>query len=891
MANSSFFSQSGSNAGTISTVQSKVDEAEAAKVAAEAAETAAEGFRDSAETHKDAASAAQSAAETARDTANIHKTAAEGFKDDSEGFKDDAAASATAAAASEGDAEDAKADAEKLAVNGEDAQYTLSDGSTTGYSALHYAAKAEDHKVAAETAETNAETAEADAVTAKNDAVTAKNDAVTAKNNAETAETNAETAETNAETAQTAAETARDTAEDHRDDAQKIASNAEDTQYTLADGSTTGYSSLHYKEKAADSATAAAASATTATTQAGISTTQAGTSTTKATEASNSASSAATAQSAAEAARDSALAALDSFDDRYLGVKSAAPTVDNDGNALQTGALFFSSTDDAMKVYDGTQWLNAYASLSGALIANQNLSDLTNAGTARTNLGISTVGNTGAFSDLTGTPTTISGYGITDALQIGTTSTTALAGNSGLTALGISDGTNGQALKTDGSGNFSFGDVATSTAWNDITSKPTTISGFGITDSPTATSDLTNDSGFITSADGGNATTLDGIDSGSFLRSDASDTVSAGVQYSFAATNTAGLSFTNSTYNKSLQIGGWTTSNSSGVSRIRNSSDNLHIDAGSAGHLYLNHYCTGNVYIRGSVAWHGGNDGSGSGLDADLLDGYHASTTRNSANTIPIRDQYGYLQLGWINTTSGSTTNTIDRIYASYDGYIRYVTPATLKSQLNVLSTTGGTTSGTITLGTQNALVANNYGRGLFGLYSATRYQHVWSMGTAYKTNDSGTSYGNMYGLTFTHTNIGTGTNQAISGLSHQLQLRMNGTLHAAIGSGIWTSGNITAYSDRAVKTNLEIIPNALDKVCQLNGYTYDRTDYEVDPITGEMPETRQAGVVAQEVELVLPEVVSGEEGNKAVAYGNMVSILIEAIKELKAEIETLKKG
>lgn len=53
---------------------------------------------------------------------------------------------------------------------------------------------------------------------------------------------------------------------------------------------------------------------------------------------------------------------------------------------------------------------------------------------------------------------------------------------SSLTDLNITDGTNGQALKTDGNGNFSFGDVATSTAFADITSKPTTLSGYGITD-------------------------------------------------------------------------------------------------------------------------------------------------------------------------------------------------------------------------------------------------------------------------------------------------------------------------------------------------------------------------------------------------------------------------
>jgi hypothetical protein len=240
--------------------------------------------------------------------------------------------------------------------------------------------------------------------------------------------------------------------------------------------------------------------------------------------------------------------------------------------------------------------------------------------------------------------------------------------------------------------------------------------------------------------------------------------------------------------------------------------------------------------------WDSASDGAGSGLDADLLDGQQGS----------------------------------------------YYAPATGGSYLPLA---GGTTSGTITLGTQYALVANNYGRGLFGVYSATRYQHVWSMGTAYKTSDDGTSYGNMYGLTYTHTNIGTGTNQSISGLSHQLQHRQNGVLNCAFGAGIWTSGNVTAYSDIAVKTNLVRIPNALEKVCSINGYTYERTDYIKDLEDPEAPDVlRQAGVVAQEIEKVLPEVVSGKDGNKAVAYGNIVALLIESIKELKDEVDELKK-
>jgi len=68
-----------------------------------------------------------------------------------------------------------------------------------------------------------------------------------------------------------------------------------------------------------------------------------------------------------------------------------------------------------------------------------------------------------AFSELTSTPTTIAGYGITDALALGTTGTTALAGNSVLTDLSITDGTSGQVLTTDGSGGFTFASASSST--------------------------------------------------------------------------------------------------------------------------------------------------------------------------------------------------------------------------------------------------------------------------------------------------------------------------------------------------------------------------------------------------------------------------------------------
>lgn len=93
--------------------------------------------------------------------------------------------------------------------------------------------------------------------------------------------------------------------------------------------------------------------------------------------------------------------------------------------------------------------------------------------------------------------------------------------------------------------------------------------------------------------------------------------------------------------------------------------------------------------------------------------------------------------------------------------------------------------------------------------------------------------------------------------------------------------GNLTAYSDIRLKTDIEVIPDALWKVRQLRGVTYERTD------TGE----RQTGVIAQEVQAVLPEaVMTMNDDNKtlSVAYGNMVGLLIEAIKELDGKVMQL---
>ncbi len=100
----------------------------------------------------------------------------------------------------------------------------------------------------------------------------------------------------------------------------------------------------------ANSATASASSASTASTQASNASTSASTASTQATNAANSAT------AAASSASDAA-ASFDSFDDTYLGAKSSAPSVDNDGNALATGALYFNSSTGALNVWSGSAWI------------------------------------------------------------------------------------------------------------------------------------------------------------------------------------------------------------------------------------------------------------------------------------------------------------------------------------------------------------------------------------------------------------------------------------------------------------------------------------------------------------------------------------------------------
>jgi hypothetical protein len=184
------------------------------------------------------------------------------------------------------------------------------------------------------------------------------------------AATSAASAATSAASAATSATSASNSATASATSASAAATSATSAAASATAAATSATSAAASATAAATSATSAAASATAATTSATSAETSATSSATSAsaaatsatsaaasaTAAATSATSAAASATAAATSATSAAASYDQFDDRYLGSKSSDPTLDNDGGALLTGALYFNDVIDAMKVYDGAAW-------------------------------------------------------------------------------------------------------------------------------------------------------------------------------------------------------------------------------------------------------------------------------------------------------------------------------------------------------------------------------------------------------------------------------------------------------------------------------------------------------------------------------------------------------
>ena len=136
-------------------------------------------------------------------------------------------------------------------------------------------------------------------------------------------------------------------------------------------------------------------------------------------------------------------------------------------------------------------------------------------------------------------------------------------------------------------------------------------------------------------------------------------------------------------------------------------------------------------------------------------------------------------------------------------------------------------------------------------------------------------------------------------GTSNDVQFDSFGVGTAASGTTgqIRATNDVTAFysSDKSLKENIKNIENPLEKVSQINGVTFDWTEDYIKQNGGEdqyFVRKNDVGVIAQEIEKVLPQVVATrEDGIKAVKYDRIVALLIESVKELKKEIEELKSG
>jgi hypothetical protein len=321
--------------------------------------------------------------------------------------------------------------------------------------------------------------------------------------------------------------------------------------------------------------------------------------------------------------------------------------------------------------------------------------------------------------------------------------------------------------------------------------------------------------------------------------------------------------------------------------------------------------------------WSSGNDGSGSGLDADLFDG------RDSAHYV-----FGTTGKGTTNLSFASLTNASSGFYDVYNSgtptgtwyslvnmhhhsvnhghqiagsfydageiYNRNNNNTSLSAWAKIWNTANDGSGSGLDADTVDgiqgasllrsdaddsftgALISTSRHNGIFGIYDSTKTDHIWSMGTSYKNHSAGANFGNLYGLAYKHTNNGTGGNLADG---HMMVWCQNGNPTSAMGTNIWTSGSVKAASflynsDRAFKTNIKPIKNALSTVLSLSGVSY----------TLKKSGKNTTGFIAQEVEKVLPDMVDGDEGEKGVNYGQMVALLTEAMREQQNLIVSLQK-
>lgn len=306
-------------------------------------------------------------------------------------------------------------------------------------------------------------------------------------------------------------------------------------------------------------------------------------------------------------------------------------------------------------------------------------------------------------------------------------------------------------------------------------------------------------------------------------------------------------------------------------------------------------------------------DGSGSGIDADLVDGYNASTI-TLPNTLAVRNTSGNLFattfIGNLTGNVSATTVTSTTISA-----VTSVTSASFIGNLagNVTGNLTGNVNGDVT-GDVTGNITGDVTGDLTGSVvltgTLTANSSVGTSGQVLKSRGTGlspewgeaapgTSLTGTANQVLVNATSGTATTGSVTLTLPQSINTAASIQFGSIGIGTAASGTtgeiratneITAYySDERLKTRLGIIENALDKVDSLSGFYYQANQIAQD--LG-YKVRREVGVSAQEVQAVMPEIVSPapiDEQYLTVHYDRLTPLLIEAIKELRREVKQLK--
>ena len=869
-------------------IQDSVNAASISEANAEASKDAAAQHAADANTSKQAAQSAQAAADAAKTNAQSSASAASASSVS-------AANSANVASTQASDAASSAADSLSQAQL---SQASASTSATEAANAATSATASETSRVASEAAKVASETAQVASETAEaNSATSAANAAVSESNAASSASASASSA---------AASLASETASA----ASQVAAAASETN-------------------SAASAAAAASSQSAAATSASNS--------------AASASSAATAKTAAEAARDSALSALDSFDDRYLGVKSADPTLDNDGNALVSGSLYFNDQTNSMLVYDGTSWLSAYASLSGALLQTNNLSDLTDTAAARTNLGLGTAATT-ASTDYAASVHTHTLSSITDAGTAAAAATTDFAtaaqGATADAALPKAGGTMTGALNFGDNVKAQFGASSDLQIYHnggnsiiaDVGTGDLYVAGDNLRLTNAALSEVYArgyaNGKFSLYYDNVEklATTSTGIDVTGTVTLDDTLNISGGSTTGFlqasgtslqlgASTASNLIAYTNNaermriTSSGSVGIGTSSIDSNAKLAVSNNGAEGLEIRANSTNiELFAYNRSAATyepiVYNGLSHEWRNSN-GNVATIDSSGNVGIGTSSPTYKVDvhgTNPAFRLKGTAGFGYIidqNTSSSLVShilyeNAAMRFGTNSTERMRIDSSGNLLVGVTSAQTQSGTTAGTSFYGGSNA-----------GLITAGRNGDVLRLNRLSTDGDiavfrkDGTTVGSIKSRGGNGLVIDSQNNYAL-GLSYNgsvVTYLSNNLFYPAVDnvvdvgssgsrfqdayfSGTVNAANFNTTSDQTLKTNVETLTGSLDAVKALRGVSFDWIDNG----------NSEVGVIAQEVEAVLPDVVStNDQGIKSVKYGNMVAVLIEAIKEQQAQIDELK--